>query len=92
MKTAEKKIKKGKSLTDMNESVKVHIYVTFLLITILGAWKKMFLTGSESAWNFAFFGSHIEYFTLKNVLLLLALFLNFGCKCAQNGWKKGKPF
>ncbi len=33
--------------------------------------------------------THIE-FEKKNFLLLLTLFLNFECKCAQNGSKKWK--
>jgi hypothetical protein len=30
-------------------------------------------------------------FLIKIFLLLLALFVNFDCKCAKNGSKTGKP-
>jgi hypothetical protein len=53
---------------------------------------KTFLTDSKSAWNSPFFYTHIQFFNKKIVLLLLALFVNFDCKCAGNGLKKRKIF
>jgi hypothetical protein len=64
---------------------KVHISVTFLLKAFFGAFFKTFKADSKSAWNSVFFDSHIEF--LKK-LLLLALFVNFDCKCGGNGSKK----
>ncbi len=45
---------------------------------------KKFSTDSKSAWNSALFDTHIEFFNKKFFLLLLALFVNFDCKCAGN--------
>jgi hypothetical protein len=53
---------------------------------------KIFSTDSKSAWNSAFFDTHIEFLNKNFVLLLLALFVHFDCKCAGNGSKKRKIF
>jgi hypothetical protein len=49
-----------------------------------------FSTESKSAWNSAFFDTHIEIFNENFVWLLLALFLYFDYKFAKNGSKKQK--
>ncbi len=51
---------------------------------------KHFSTDSKSAWNSAFFDTHIEFLPKKFFLLLLTLFLDFNCKCAGNGLEKRK--
>ncbi len=51
---------------------------------------KTFTTDSKSARNSAFFDTHIEFYIKK--MLLLALFVNFDCKCAGNGSIKLKIF
>jgi hypothetical protein len=48
---------------------------------------KTFPTDLKSAWKSAFFYTHIEFLKTKIFLLLLAFFLNFECKCAQDGSK-----
>ncbi len=53
---------------------------------------KNFSSNSKSAWNSAFFDTHIDFFNKKFFLLLLALFVHFDCKCAGNGSKKRKIF
>jgi hypothetical protein len=59
-----KKVIGKTSVTNMSKSEKVHISVTFLLITFLG--------------NSAFFDIHTEFFHKKLLfLLLLPLFVNF---------------
>jgi hypothetical protein len=63
----------------MSKSQKVHISFTFLLITFFAAFA-------------AFFDTHIEFLENNFFLFLLALFLNFDCKCAGNGSKKRKIF
>jgi hypothetical protein len=60
----------------------------FLLITFFGTFLKTFSTDSKSAGISAFFDTHIEFFNKKNVMLLLALFVNFDCTCAGDGSKK----
>ncbi len=51
---------------------------------------KTLSTDSKSAWNSAFFDTHIKFLKKNFILFLLALFLNFDCKCAGNGSKKQK--
>jgi hypothetical protein len=82
------------NMTNMRKSEKVHISITFLPITFLGAFFKTFSTDFKSAYNSAFFETHIEFLNKKISfsLKIYALFLSFECKCAGNSSKKGKPF
>ncbi len=48
-------------------------------------------TDLKSAWNSAFFYTHME-FLKKYFLLLLAFFLKFECKCAQDCYKRVLEF
>ncbi len=54
--------------------------INFMLVHFF----KTFSTDSKSAWNSAFFDTQIEWMK-KNFWLLFALFVDFDCKCAQNG-------
>ncbi len=71
---------------------KVHISVTFLLILFCVHFFQTFSTDSKSAWNSAFFDTHTEFLNEFFLLLLLALFVYFDCKCTQNGSKNINPF
>jgi hypothetical protein len=74
------------SLTNMSKSVKSvrHVFANnFLLVHFF----KTFSTDSKSACHSAVFDTHIEYLNK-----ILALFVNFNCKCAGNGSKKLKIF
>jgi hypothetical protein len=62
-----KKVISKTSLTNMIKSKKMHISVTFLLITFLVHFFKTFSTDSKSALNSAFFDTYIEFLN-KNFL------------------------
>jgi hypothetical protein len=88
-----KKVISKKSLTNMSKKWKKgffpsHFANNFFMLHFF----KTFSTDLKSAWNSAFFDTHIEFFNKKSFLLLLALFVNFDCKCAGNGSKKRKIF
>jgi hypothetical protein len=53
---------------------KVHISVTFLLITFFVYFFKTFSTDSKSAWNSAFVDTHLEFFDTKMVFALFSTF------------------
>ncbi len=93
-KNATKQVISKKILTNMSKKWKKGLFsVTFLLITFFMVYFfKTISTDSKSAWNSAFFDTHIEFFHKKISLFLLALFVNFDCKCAGNGSKKRKIF
>ncbi len=63
-----------------------------LLISFLCAFFQHFTNGFEISVKFCVFYTHIELLRKKIVLLFLALFVNFDCKCARNGSKNGKSF
>ncbi len=65
---------------------KVHISITFLLISFFSSFKKNISTDLNSAWNSALLP--VLNFLKKIVLVFLAFFLNFECKCAREGSKK----
>ncbi len=71
---------------------KVHISVTFLLTTSLGAFFHNFFNGFEISVKFCVFYTHHEFFNRNFFLLLLALNVHFNCKCAGNGSKNRKIF
>ncbi len=55
VKNAPKKVISKTSLTNMSKSEKVHIYVTFLLITFFGAFFQTFFNGFEISVKFCVF-------------------------------------
>ncbi len=64
------------------------LLVTFFFVNFF----KTFSTDSKSAWNSAFFDTHIEFFNKKIFWVILALFANFEAKCAKNGSKNKKTY
>ncbi len=71
---------------------KVHISFTFLLITFFGCiFVKLFQQIRNQCETLRFL-IPILNFVIKKMLLLLALFVHFDCKCAGNGSKKRNFF
>ncbi len=75
--------------TNMSKSEKVHIFLTFLLITFFVCiFSKLFQQGIQNHIPiYPYWISEQNFF-----FLLLALFINFDCKCAGNSSKKRKVF
>ncbi len=65
LKNIPKKLKATQVWRTWVKAKKVHISVTFLLITFFGAFFQSFLTDSKSVWNSAFFDTHIEFLITK---------------------------
>ncbi len=78
------------NMTNMSKSEKVHISITFLPITFLGAFFKTFSTDLKSVYNAAFFETQIEFLNKKFcfALTIYALFLSLECKCSGNSSKR----
>ncbi len=57
------------SLTDMSKSEKIAYFRHIFANNFFGAFFQKFLTDSKSAWNSAFFDTHIEFLN-KNIFLL----------------------
>ncbi len=89
----QKKVISKKSLTNMRTKWKKGLFsVTFLLITFLWCiFSKLFLRIRNQREILRFLIPKLNFF-IKFFLLLLALFVNFDCKCAGNGSKKRKIF
>ncbi len=86
---APKKVTIKTSLTNMCKSEKVHISVKFLLITFLGfIFSKLFSADLKSAWNSAFFDTHIEFFNKKIVFALISFFCTLWLQMRRKRQKK----
>ncbi len=76
-KCTQKKVISKESLTNMRKKWKRAFSVTFLLITFLWCiFSKLFQRNSKSAWNSAFFDTHIEFFLNKIFYFLFSTFSN----------------
>ncbi len=87
-----KKSYQRKSWTNMSKKWKKAFFPSHFCYLFMVHFFITFSTDSKSAWNSAFFDTHIEFCSKKIFLLLLALFLDFDCKCAGNAQKNGKSF
>ncbi len=86
-----KKVTSKTSSTNMSKSEKVHISVTFLLITFFGCiFLKTFSTDSKSAWNSAIFDTHIEFFNKTNFFALISTFCTLWLQMRRKRVKKTK--
>ncbi len=77
----QKKVISKTSLTNMSKSEKStyfrHVFANnFFFVNFF----KTFLTDSKSAWNSAFFDTHIEFLKEKNFFALISTFFYFDCK------------